>query len=91
MSPIVHEPDPPQPPLVALTQQNINALALATLLVIAGIVGAVWAVDDHFISRREFNLHMRTVTAQLHAINARLGIVSPPPPPIASSDDEGGQ
>lgn len=91
--PILHEPDPPQPPIIQLSQQNVNAIAVAVLLALTGIVGGVWAVDDHFISRREFNLHMRTVTSQLHAINARLGIVGPPPPrPLAdSSDDDGGQ
>lgn len=60
-------------------QQNVNALAVAALLVIAGIVGAVWAVDDHFISRREFNIQMQIVSADLKAINTRLGIVQPTP------------
>ncbi len=89
--PIVREPDPPQPPIIQLNQQNVNALAVAVMVAIAGIVGAVWSVDEHFISRREFNLHMRTVTSQLHAINVRLGIIGPAPGPIASSGSEGGQ
>lgn len=83
--PILHEPDPPQPPLVQ--GGNINGLAVAVLLAIASIVGAVWAVDDHFISRREFNTQMRIVSNNLRAINAKLGIVTETP---VVPDDGGG-
>lgn len=57
-----------------------GAFAAAVILAIAAITAAVWAVDDHFISRREFNIEMRLVSTQLKAINGHLGIQSPPVP-----------
>lgn len=77
--PILTEPvDVPVP--VQMSPITINGLAVAVMLGIAGIVAAVWAVDDHFISRREFNAEMRMVSLQLKAINTRLGVPSPPVP-----------
>lgn len=83
--PILAEPAA-VPAQVQMSPITINGLAVAVMLGIAAIVAVVWAVDDHFISRREFNLHMQTVTAQLHAINARLGVVAPPAPPVAAGN-----
>lgn len=79
VAPIVHEPeDLPAPSTLA--PLTINGLAVAVLVSIAAIVAAVWAVDEHFISRREFNAEMRMVSAQLKALNSRLGATSPPVP-----------
>jgi hypothetical protein len=81
--PIVSEvKDMPAP--VALGPVTINGVAVAVMLAVAAVVAAVWAVDDHFISRREFNVEMRMVSAQLKAINSHLGIASPPVPVVGA-------
>lgn len=83
--PILRESDPQAPIFSTL---NLNGIAVATLLVIGSIVAAVWAVDDHFISRREFNLQMSLVSAQLQAIHKRLGILPPPPLTVTPGSEE---
>lgn len=60
-----------------------GAVAVAFLL-IASILGAVWKIEDRFISRREFTDSMARIDAHLAEIDRHLGtsppVVAPTPP-----------
>jgi len=49
------------------------AVILSTLALLASVVGAVWKVDEHFVSRAEFE----ALRADVTAIREHLGIPAP--------------
>lgn len=51
--------------------------AVLALLFILGVIGAVWRIDDHFVTRREFQQMQADVTA----IREHLGIPRQAPAP----------
>ena len=58
--------------------QPIDTLVVRVILSIAALFAAVWAVDQHFITRTEFNTEMRGIHDQLKAVSHRLGIKQEP-------------
>jgi hypothetical protein len=64
------------------SERAIYAAVLATLFTVGAICAAVWKVDEHFVTRREFSELQRDVTA----IRRHLGI----PKPIDPASDPAG-
>ena len=59
------------------SQQSFDAMVVRVIIAIVALFAAVWAVDQHFITRTEFNLEMRGIHEQLRAVSKRLGIKQP--------------
>lgn len=52
--------------------RNVSGIAITAFLFVVGVLAAAWSLDDHFISRREFDARMSAVTAQLDRIERAL-------------------
>lgn len=67
----------PIPPASTSTQQlNIDGIAIRVVLAMVALFAVVWAVDEHFITRREFNTQMGAVRLEVAAMRKDLGLVS---------------
>lgn len=63
-------------------QSAIAGWAVAVMLFMAGIFAAVWSIDDHFVTRREFNELRQDVSA----IRRHFGIPRPATEPTSEGD-----
>lgn len=59
-----------------MTTRNKDSLVLAVMGAMFVIIFGVWQIDEHFVTRREFNELRREVSA----IRQYFGIPKPAPP-----------
>jgi hypothetical protein len=72
------DPDPPNPERTdpVVSSPTMLGLFITGFLFLMGVIVAVWKIDEHFVTRREFQSELQSLKKAINRIGVAVGTES---------------